>query len=340
MRALFLFFLFVLGLLSSFFVTSEKAYAQQSNKVINDSLVQNLSCRTLNVDNIYRAIRADAFAESRNMPVRNWPFRSGLATIAGCWALSSTQRMVSYMARYNTPDNRRMDQRVPRILDMVRRSKLEAKIGGNNHDYPNNNSQQQPFISRDLSFYTVFPVPEGSLYESSKDYQNGLWNGLMRGYEQEFNGQRVSRNFKDEIEANQASHFFRASNITLAMGSGARAGGTNVITAQQLMKNLDGKRLTLINLRAGRTAQHVVMVKSYQKLSARTIAFTVYDSNNPSQDATVYFSTNAQQFYAPDIVGRFVLENETRALGVYIVDEGERTQLEAAMLAHYKVLCR
>lgn len=334
MRALILFFLFVLGLISSMVVASEKAYAQAKNIIINDSLVLNLDCRKLSVDNIYRAIRPDAFHESRNMPVRNWPFRSGAVTIAGCWALSSTQRMVSYLARYNTPDNRRMNQRVPRILDMVRRASLEERMM-NGED-----RNGQPFIERNLKSYFVFPVPEGSLYESARNYQTGLWNGLMDGYEQELNGKRITRNFTNEIQANQADHFFRAGNIGMGLGSGNRSERKNRETVSQLTRNLDGKRLTLINLRAGRTAQHIVMVKSYKRLSQSIIEFKVYDSNDPGRDASVFYSASAGQFYAPDIVGRFVLTNETKALGVYIVDEEERVQLEAAMLAHYKVLCR
>lgn len=338
MRALILFFLFVLGLVSSMVVASEKAYAQAKNVIINDSLVLNLDCRKLSVDNIYRAIRPDAFHESRNMPIQNWPFRSGVATIAGCWALSSTQRMVSYLARYNTPDNRRMEQRVPRILDMIRRASLEEKRESGEDHTSNNNSQ--PFIARNLKYYSVFPVPEGSLYESRRDYQNGLWNGLLDGYTQEFNGKLVSRNFKAEIEANQASHFFRAGNIGMGLGSGSRSESKNRESVAQLTRNLDGKRLTLINLRAGRTAQHIVMVKSYKRLGQSTLEFKVYDSNDPGRDASVFYSTSSSQFYAPDIVRRFVLTNETKALGVYIVDEEERVQLEAAMLAHYKILCR
>ncbi|WP_374073837.1 hypothetical protein [Bdellovibrio bacteriovorus] len=339
MRALILFFLFVLGLISSMVVASEKAYAQARNIIINDSLVLNLDCRKLSVDNIYRAIRPDAFHESRNMPIRNWPFRSGAVTIAGCWALSSTQRMVSYLARYNTPDNRRMEQRVPRILDMVRRASLEERID-HSEDHTNRSNGTQPFISRNLKYYSVFPVPEGSLYESRRDFQNGLWNGLVEGYSQEFNGRSVLRNFQNEIEANQASHFFRAGNIGMGLGSGSRSESKNRETVAQLTRNLDGKRLTLINLRAGRTAQHIVMVKSYKRLGQSTIEFKVYDSNDPGRDASVFYSSSSAQFYAPDIVGRFVLTNETKALGVYIVDEEERVQLEAAMLAHYKVLCR
>ena len=275
------------------------------------------------------------------MPIINWPFRSGVGMIAGCWALSSTQRMFSYMARYHTPDSRRLDQRVPQVLDMVRRARLEAIVGsGGDTTYPEDSTASRQFVSRKLPYFSVFPVAEGSLNESRLNYQNGLWNGLTRGYEQTFNGHKVSRNFRAEIEANQTAHFFRFGNVGMGIGTGVRSESTNRKTLEQLTRNLDGRRLTLINLRAGRTYQHVVMAKSYKRLANGLIEIKVYDSNHPVKDATVFFSNKAGHFYAPEIIERFAPGKGSNALGVFIVDEEERTAFESAMLAYYKALCR
>lgn len=339
MRALVLFLIFIVGLLSSIMVAAEKAYAQgaKQGRVVNDSLVQNLSCQNLSVDSIYRAIRDDAFEQRRNMPIRNWSFRSGLVPLAGCWGLASTQRMVSYMARYNTSSSQRMEKRVPMLLDMVRRETLEENQGYNEYDHDN---KTEPYYSKKLKKFNVFAVEESNLNDSSYSGDRGLWNRLMRGYTQELNGQKVIRNFKSDIEVNQANHFFRAGNIGMGMGNGVRSEEKNRETVEQLMRNLDGKRLTLINLRFNRTTQHVVMVKSYQRAAKDLIEFTVYDSNSPYRDQIVYFSTRVDHFYSPDVMGFFEGVEGSKALGVYIVDEEERESLEQAMLAFYRSMCR
>ncbi|UOF01681.1 hypothetical protein [Bdellovibrio reynosensis] len=335
MKALKLSSLFVAGLVSSLLATADKAYAVTVNmntKTVNDSLVQNLSCKNLSVDNIYRAIRADAFDANRNMPIQNWAFKSGMATIAGCWALSSTQRMVSYMARYNATGARSMQERIPVVLDMVRGARVvEAKT--NTVDENRNRLSEVK-----LPYFSVFAVEEGNLRDSRNNY-NGLWNKLMDGYDQNVGGYVVRRHFRDEIEANQANHFFRFGNIGMGMGSGKRSERKNAETVEQIIRNASGKRLTLINLRAGRTLQHIVMVKSFKRLSNNIIDFTVYDSNAPERDWSVFYNGRSGQFYAPDVVDR-IGAIETKALGVFVVDEEERGKLESAMLAFYKALCK
>lgn len=329
MRALTLFGLFMAGMISSFVATAEKAYAVEmkilnGRKVISDSLVNNLSCNKLNVDNIYLAIRPDAFKEERNMPIRNWAFWSGPAPIAGCWALSSTQRMFSYMARYNETSQKRVEDQVPSVLDMVRGGVLEKT-------YSNSSNNARPYMVKDLKNYSIIPTNADSLRESS------LWSLLSFGFDTRFNSQTVRRDFKSEIEANQANHFFRFKNIGMGLGSGLRSAAKNHETITQLMKNLNGKRLTLLNLRAGRTAQHVVMAKSYQNLG-KLIAITVYDSNQPDKDQTVYYHTGTGYFYSPDVM-RFFTETEGQHVAAFIVDEAERLKFEQGMLAYYANVC-
>ncbi len=84
-------------------------------------------------------------------------------------------------------------------------------------------------------------------------------------------------NFMNSVEANQADHFFRMGNLGMGLGSGTRSVSTNRKTLEQLMRNLDRKRLTLLNLRGGRTVQHVVMAKSYQKSHDGSVSITVYE---------------------------------------------------------------
>ncbi len=107
------------------------------------------------------------------------------------------------------------------------------------------------------------------------------------------------------------------------------------------MRNLDRKRLTLLNLRGGRIVQHVVMAKSYQKSHDGSVSITVYDSNQPSKDQIVFFDNQQGQFYAPLIFNLFYgWGGGTKALGTYIVDEKERLKFEEAMVAYYKYMCQ
>lgn len=335
MQLLRLLVLFIVGLISSLLFSPEQAFAVPSDfgsRTINDSLVQNLQCENLSVDSIYRAIREDAFDERRNIPMRNRPFRYGLTTIAGCWGFSSTQRMISYLARYNTTSIQAMPYRVMGLLDMVRGQSLTE----NNQFFETDS--RQPFVATDLKKYSVFAVEESTLADGR--YELGtLWNSLLIGYTQMFNGVQIVRSFREEIEANQVRHFFRSSNIKMGLGTGALSAGENHSTWQQLKKNLDGRRLTLLNLRGNRTTQHIVMAKSYRQNSNGLVEIMVYDSNTPERDAVVFFESRSGAFVSPQVF-RDLLANPMQQLGVYIVDESERIPLEKAMLAHYTSQCR
>lgn len=338
MRLLKLLFFFILGLFSSLIMSAEQVYAvnsRESKRIINDSLVQNLSCQSLSVNNIYRSIREDAFDESRNLPRGNWSFRSGMTRIAGCWGLASTQRMVSYLARYNTSSHLPMEQRISTILDMIRGKSLEVAV--NYGDEVTYNSKV--FEERKLKRYTVFEVEESNLGESFLSGTQSLWNSLESGYHQKFNGTRILRNLENEIEANQVSHFFRPKNIKMGLGNGPRSVRENFATITQLKKNLDGRRLTLLNLRADRTAQHIVMAKSYRVNSNGEIEIKVYDPNVHTVDAILFYDEVSGDFYSPEISYRIAGVRDL-SLGVFIVDEDERAPLEEALLEHYRLRCR
>ncbi len=60
--------LFAVGLVASALLPTENAYALEARvqggvKYLSDSLVNNLSCRNLSADNVYLAIKGDAFME-------------------------------------------------------------------------------------------------------------------------------------------------------------------------------------------------------------------------------------------------------------------------------------
>ncbi len=335
MRALKLFLLFIAGLVSSVVLTVEQAFASTaSSPVIEDSLVSNLSCQNLTVDSIYRAIRDDAFDESRNLPIRNWAFRHGATPLAGCWGLSSAQRVVSYLARYNESSGSAMSERVASALDMIRGQFVEAA-----YNVDDNYGQNNFYHASPLKEYHVFAVEESSMRSSLGQGSDSFWNSLMAGYNQQLNGNYLARNFRAEIEASQVAHFFRGGNLRMGMGSGPLSVEENHSTWALLKTNLDQKKLTLINLRSTRTVQHIVMAKSYRELPQGFAEIRVYDSNQPSRDRLVFFHKASGHFYAPDVF-KLLLSEPNIPLGVFVVDEHERTALEKALLVHYRSLCR
>lgn len=326
MRKMVIFFLFIIGLLSSFALMTSRAYAGKiENRTINDSLVQNLSCAKLTIDSVYQAIRDDAFDQSRNMPIVNWTRKDGVLQIGNCWALSRAQRMMSYLARYNASSNSAIEQRAAIVLDMIRGAGLETKG-----------------TEKALQSYQVFEVEESNFKESGKSINWSFWKGIFYGYIQYFGSKSEfkSRKLQYELEAYQSSRFFSAVNAGMMWSDGSRPKVNNLKTIKELTKNLDGKRLTLLNLRVGRTTQHIVMAKSYTVNANGVYVINVYDSNYPWQDAVLYFDSQVAEFTAPRIARRMVWDDANRPLGVFIVDEDDRENYETAMLEYYRSLCR
>ncbi|MGZ3769013.1 MAG: hypothetical protein ACXVCP_06955 [Bdellovibrio sp.] len=355
------------------FLTIANAKAANPSRTINDSLVQNLECRNLSVNNIYRAIRDDAFDVSRNMPVKNWGFKSGLARIAGCWSLSRTQRMMAYLARYNTSSEQRIEERVATVLDMIRGSTLVAGSIFSNDEkyqleedkdlylnesqpeaaetsdrqetvlnldqYPIQTNSLKNYCEKKLKNYKVFEVEDSSFSNSKAGTSSNFWKALQVGYPQYFGPTVIQRNFREEIEAQQEHLFYRIRNMKMIWENGDRSKERNKKTAELLMKNLDGKRLTLLNLRIDRMRQHVVMAKSYKKVLPEFFEIKVYDSNAPQVDSVIFYDRKQKSFFSPDILTRIKDPEPYHHLGVFIVEEQDRTLFESAMLNYYHDLC-
>jgi len=316
---------------SAEFVSAAPAVSSRS---INDSLVQNLSCQNLSVNTIYRAIREDAFAESRNMDIVNWGYSSGGFTLGNCWALSSTQRMFSYLARYNQSSNLTKEARRELVLNMVRRGVPAVQEEAGSTEKGNRTQGRDRVVTKALKSYSVFPV-EGSSVVDSYDF----WWDLRAGYDMNLSKKyTVKRAFREEVQVNQGDHFYRMGNVGMGLGSGATSPKENYETLKTLIRNADGKRLTLVNLRMDRTVQHIVMVKSYKKTGSGDVVFTVYDSNQPTRDQEIIYYARSGTFTAPGVAkALFVV---TKPLGVFVVDEEERQAFEVAMLKHYRSACK
>ncbi|WP_295905857.1 hypothetical protein [uncultured Bdellovibrio sp.] len=292
---------------------------------VSDSLVKNLSCQSLSVENIYKSIRDDAFHEKRNIPMSNWEFRMGAAPLAVCWGLSSTQRVISYLARYNTP-LKDSPTSMTSLFDILRGATIHQVVNQDEKHFSTYLADQP------IQKLSVFAVESDSLAESEKRGQGSLWNLLEEGYTQKIGDFKHKRSFKNEIEANQGNHFFQAANLAMVVKSAERSREENEATIELLKSNLDQRKLTLVNLRLNRTTQHIVMAKSY-KVFKGTIVIEVYDSNSPEKDQYLYFDTVQKRFYAPEIF------YQGEYLGAYVVSEEERGLIEDALMKYYQNLC-
>ncbi|UXR63491.1 hypothetical protein EZJ49_10435 [Bdellovibrio bacteriovorus] len=96
-----------------------------SNKVISDSLVENLACSRVSTSEIYRRIRPEAFSSQYHNLSVNWPFSTKLYDLAACWSLARTQRLFFYLARWNQPQD---TARVSDVLDGARQSALSDPV--------------------------------------------------------------------------------------------------------------------------------------------------------------------------------------------------------------------
>ncbi|MGZ3803953.1 MAG: hypothetical protein ACXVB4_07085 [Pseudobdellovibrionaceae bacterium] len=300
--------------------------------IISDSLVHNLSCNSLSLNTILVNIRPEAFSAKNHLPLKNWPFYSGPARIAACWGMSSTQRKLLYLLRLNEKEAPAPNSQL--ILDMIRGATLKtiSKFGG------------RYLMEQPLHDYEVIPVAEANLGEEyDRNTGTSLLDTLFNGIDYELDSVAIHRDLKTEIERSQERHFYRLGNIEMGAEDGPLSPRKNKHTLQNLMANLTLNRLTLINLRLSRNVQHMVIAKSFVKDDKGNVWIRAYNSNKPDMDQEIYYSNESGHFYSPQIMGPFVGDKTgtdyTHPLGVFIVDEAERTELEIALLKHYQQRC-
>jgi len=186
-----------------------------------------------------------------------------------------------------------------------------------------------------LPHYPVVSLAEDSLAQGFQDPSGqGLLNRLLAGVTESLGEFTVHRDFRSEVERSQERHFYRFRNVGLGAGSGPQSPKKNFKTLRQLQTNLKLHRLTLVDLRLKSTFQHIVIAKSFVQDARGNVRFRVYDSNQPEQDQILYFHKATGHFYGPQIL------RSKEALGVFIVDEKEREDLEASLLSYYQNLCQ
>ncbi|QLY24170.1 hypothetical protein [Bdellovibrio sp. KM01] len=302
-------------------------------KTITDSFVSNLSCQNLTVNSIYQAIQPTAFHTYFHIPITNWKFHSGGPTLGVCWGLSSAQRKMFYLARFDEKEELSKEDLVRKTLNMFRGAEFTAQQSGNGKA----RMIQTPATLEVLKYSDRSLMASWALEERNPQ---GLFPMLNRGYKETINGESTWMTFKLDLERSQQQHFFRGGNLKMITGDTTdRSPVENLLTVTQLEKNLKAKRLTMLVLRGGTTTQHVVVAKEILDMG-KYFLIMVYDSNNPLADMPIYYQKSTQSFHAPAIMS--VLEktgDHGRSLGVFIVDEDEQVSIDAAMLKHYKAEC-
>ncbi len=292
---------------------------QSSASQINDRLVQDLDCKNISASAIYSKIRSDAYSIGAQIPDANW----ATGYLANCWSLAHAQRLVFMLSRL-APNADVSEAKLRGVLDMFRGSSPEEAAR-----FPNPILQERP-----LRQYSVF--------STDRNFSEGsnLYSLLKQGFsERGLLG--ISRNFKNEIEIFQIYHFHRAKNLPMFLGNWERTASENQQSFKQIIQAIDQHRLNLLVLRADRTVQHVVIPKRYEITSDGKYIFHVFDANFPDRENSFAFDPKTQQFDGGSAMGPFY---DTiyldKAVGVFIVDEGENIKIDEALVRYYQKACR
>ncbi len=278
--------------------------------IISDSVVSNLDCSDLSQESFLKSFQQQPRTSKEwHIPVQNWSFSVGLYDLAGCWSLSRSQRLITYLGRTEL-------KATPALI--------ESSL--------NQFRKYIPWL--DEEGRTRFSV--------HRQYQWIPWGReAFSSYQKGFTSEDFTRNFKNDIEAYQNLRFHRIQNIGMIRGDRERSRSQNQKSFLRLKANLEQNKITLVNLRPKRTVQHVVMIKDMTLTHRGHYEFRVYDSNYPFKDQFFSYDPQTQHFYAPEIIKAFrTVSQPEAAVGLYIVDEKEREDLIEALVKTYQRMCR
>lgn len=286
-------------------------------KTINDDLVENLSCQNLSTQTIYQNIKADSFSAEKHTKKENW----GTGIIANCWSLSRAQRLHFYLSRTTLLDETTATRSSEEILNMIRGS-IPDQIN-------------QPLVGNKEIEYKLKKL---SVYEftASMDMED------IQASSQMSIGVIMDRNFVNDIETYQARRFNNPSNLGKYVLSASPTSAENEKLLKLITSNLDEKKLTLVNMRAFKNVQHVVVAKSYIKDELGNYQIDVYDSNYPLIAQKLIYLSAKKIFISPDTMGNYFLSRGYKAdspLAIFIVDEEDRELIEKALLSYYQKVC-
>lgn len=350
--------IFIIFLWAHFVFNSELLLARN---LISDSLVENVDCDNLTIQDIHSHIRPEAFNLNRHIPIKNWSFPNGPYSLGVCWSLSHAQRLFFYLARwspYASNDSQYNSSDGINILNLIRGSR---PIKGSLNDIKE--TEISKFYTFDFQSFST----ESGLFA---DIINGIWDPLHDFFPDPMNSESIDdnmtttdiaelkniyiqsstpfriedgklfRKFKLEIERYQRWRFHQFQNSKMVTDPVPRPKNVNQQTSELLIKAIQQNNLPLVNLKANFNTQHILVVKTFQK-DEQEVRFGVYDSNAPSVEKYFTYDIKKQQFNAPEIIKRFrSITNPNQTVSVYIVDAEEQEKIDAALFTHYKEQCR
>ncbi len=286
-------------------------------QVLNDDLIENLSCQNLSLQSIYQSIKADAFSANKHTQKENW----STGVIANCWSLSRMQRLHFYLSRTTLLDETTATRKSEDILNMIR---------GSTPDQINQPMIGTKEIENKLKKLTVYELTESKAMEKL-EAKSKMSTGSIK-----------DRNFVDDIETYQVRRFNNPANLSKYVLSAAPSPAENEKLFRQIAQNLDQKKLTLINMRAFKTTQHVVVAKSYKKDELGNYQIDVYDSNYPLAIQKLIYVAAQKMFISPHTMGSYFRKRNMAPdspLAIFIVDEEDREMIEKALLSYYQKVC-
>jgi hypothetical protein len=317
---------------------SLKSVYANSELLITDSLVKDLDCSTLSADSIYASIKVENFSYEKHIPIRNWSFNNGPYSLGVCWSLSHTQRLFFYLSQWNNPFLITDDQTTNEglnILNLIRGSKpLKGKF--------------TEIREIALKHFYNFKIHSFSLETGIfADLVNGIWDPLIslslknkELYPEKIENGKLLRKFTTEVEKYQQWRFYQFENSKLATEKIPRSKKINSQLSQQLISNLNKKKLPLVDIKPNMTAQHIVLIKFYEKTDT-FIKYYIYDSNFPKYDNYFIYDIESQEFKAPEIIKHFPgVNNPNQDISVYLVDDEDHNKIGDTLLNYYKHQCK
>lgn len=289
----------------------------------NDSYAKSLSCSGLSKKSVLKSVQSTAFSVTKQFPVQNWS--SGV--LGQCWSMALSQRRFFYLARYEVRGAaKQQDELVTYGLNLIRSTDPNSAERGPDREGESRNSSEQ------YTPLAVFGLEEKGLsapdrwgYSSASNYMRALQSGTQ------------GRNFRTEIEYRQKLRFFSPGNLGMVFGSRERSESANEESMEEILKDHEAGRITLLIVRAATSLQHAILVLRVEKVAEGNYRLLVYDSNQPGREPSIEYRD--RQFYAPSVVGLF--HHDARSpVGIFVKDDDEMDEIQDALYAHYRGLCK
>jgi hypothetical protein len=281
--------------------------ARAGGRVINDSIMSNLDCGSLNRNTILKYVRSERFAPSFDYPLEN-------PDEGTCWAMSRMQRLIGFLAHLQKDASKEELDAASEIFQQYRSQEIE--VGG-----PAQNVMVPPKAFNFPKFF-LDADPSEAQKKEIEAYNKKLAASLA------INQASQSFNLASQIPLDL--NFFRlkfgqsrqddfASKINKSLSEGWRP-----------MIAVFGKFQLSSGLKDG---AHGVLIQSSQMVDDDMIEYEIYDPNHPRQESKLYYSKEA------GFVRGLNTQYFPNEMKVILIAESERKPIENALMDYYSNAC-